>query len=259
LPATYCELFAIKMGPHLFILVASVLAAAATVHLGRLDKPHNLKLLTAFTGAYLMSLTCLHLLPEVFSNGHGGHSGPHWRIGAFVLGGFFMQVVLENFSRGLEHGHSHAPHGPLPFSMLAGLFLHAFLEATPLGASGHAAHAAGHDHNTTLLLAAIAIHKYPVAIVLLAMLLQSGISRRKAYGLLGVFAAMAPLGALAGGIPALAGHHHWLLAMVVGIFMHVATTILFESEEGHRVNLQKGIAIALGTVLAIGTIALPIH
>ena len=55
------------------------------------------------------------------------------------------------------------------------------------------------------------------------------------------------------------GHHHWLLAMVVGIFMHVATTILFESEEGHRVNLQKGSAIALGTVLAIGTIALPIH
>ena len=244
------------MGPHLFILVASVFAAAATVLLGRLDKPRNLKFLTAFTGAYLMGLTCLHLLPEVFINGPNKHTEPNWQIGAFVLAGFFVQVVLENFSRGLEHGHSHATHGPLPCSMLAGLCLHAFLEATPLGVAGHAH---GHAHNTTLLLAAIAIHKYPVAIVLFAMLLQSGISRRKAFGLLGVFTAMAPLGALVGSIPILAEHHNWLLAMVIGIFMHVATTILFETEEDHRVNLRKCIAIILGAALAIGTIVLPIH
>ena len=240
------------MGPHLLILVASVLAAAATVLLGRLDKPHNLKLLTAFTGAYLMGLTCLHLLPEVFVNEFNEHPESNWQIGAFILAGFFVQVVLENFSRGLEHGHAHAPHGPLPYSMLVGLCLHAFLEAMPLGATGHA-------HNTILLLAAIAIHKYPVAIVLLAMLLQSGISRRRAFVLLGVFTAMAPLGALAGSMSVLAKHHDWLLAMVIGIFMHVATTILFETEEGHRVNLQKCIAIVLGAALAIGTIVLPIH
>ena len=241
---------------HLLILVASVLAATATVLLGRLDKPHNLKLLTAFTGSYLMGLTCLHLLPEVFVNASREYPESNWQIGAFILTGFFVQVILENFSRGLEHGHAHAPHGPLPYSMLAGLCLHAFLEATPLGSSTHDH---GHAHNNTLLLAAIAIHKYPVAIVLLAMLLQSGISRRKTYVLLGVFTAMAPLGALAGSMPVLAKHHDWLLAMVIGIFMHVATTILFETEEGHRVNLQKCIAIVLGAALAIGTFVLPIH
>ena len=244
------------MGLHSLILIASVLVATATVLLSRLDKPHNLKLLTAFTGSYLMGLTCLHLLPEVFVNGFNEHPESNWQIGAFILAGFFVQVILENFSRGLEHGHAHAPHGPLPYSMLAGLCLHAFLEATPLGTS---AHAHGHAHNNTLLLAAIAIHKYPVAIVLLAMLLQSGISRRKAFVLLGVFTAMAPLGALVGSMPVLAKHHDWLMAMVIGIFMHVATTILFETEERHRVNLQKCIAIVLGTTLAIGTIALPIH
>ena len=77
--------------------------------------------------------------------------------------------------------------------------------------------------------------------------------------LLGVFTAMAPLGALVGSMPVLAKHHDWLLAMVIGIFMHVATTILFETEEGHRVNLQKCIAIVLGAALAIGTIILPTH
>jgi len=241
---------------HSLILIASVLAATATVLLSRLDKPHNLKLLTAFTGSYLMGLTCLHLLPEVFIHASRKHPESSWQIGAFILVGFFVQIVLENFSRGLEHGHAHAPRGPLPYSMLAGLCLHAFLEATPLGTS---AHDHGHAHNNTLLLAAIAIHKYPVAIVLLAMLLQSGISRHRAFLLLGVFTAMAPLGALAGSMPVLAKHHDWLLAMVIGIFMHVATTILFETEEGHRVNLQKCIAIVLGAALAIGTILLPTH
>ena len=241
---------------HSLILIASVLAATATVLLGHLDKPHNLKLLTAFTGSYLMGLTCLHLLPEVFIHASMEHPESSWQIGAFILVGFFIQIILENFSRGLEHGHAHAPSGPLPYSMLAGLCLHAFLEATPLGTT---AHDHGHAHNNTLLLAAIAIHKYPVAIVLLAMLLQSGISRRRAFVLLGVFTTMAPLGALAGSLPVLEKHHDWLLAMVIGIFMHVATTILFETEEGHRVNLQKCIAIVLGAALAIGTILLPTH
>jgi len=238
------------------ILIASVLAATITVLLGRLDKPRNLKLMTAFTGSYLMGLTCLHLLPEVFIHASREHPESSWQIGAFILAGFFVQIVLENFSRGLEHGHSHAPRGPLPYSMLAGLCLHAFLEATPLGSC---AHDHGHAHNNSLLLAAIAIHKYPVAIVLLAMLLQSGISRRRTFVLLGIFTAMAPLGALAGSLSVLANHHDWLLAMVIGIFMHVATTILFETEEGHRVNLQKCIAIMLGAAMAIGTIIMPIH
>ena len=232
----------------LLILIASVLAGAATVLLAKLDQPRHLKLLTAFTGAYLMGLTCLHLLPEVFAHNHDGTDVPAWQLGAFILAGFFIQIILENFSRGLEHGHAHPPRGPLPFSMLAGLCLHAFLEATPLGA-GH-----GHTHNPHLILAAIAVHKFPVAIVLLAMLLQSGVSRAKAFGWLGVFAAMAPLGVLAGRLPVLAGHHQWLLAMVIGIFMHVATTILFESEEGHRVNLKKAIAILLGAGMAVLTI-----
>lgn len=245
---------------QLLVLLLSVGAAAATVLLGKLDQPRNLKLLTAFTGAYLIGLTCLHLLPEVFAHAHHAEDGPRWQIGAFILGGFFIQVVLENFSRGLEHGHAHKPHGPLPFSMLAGLCLHAFLEATPLGAATmHHDHGHAHTHNTSLLLTAIAIHKYPVGIVLLAMLLQSGITRAKAFMLLGVFAAMAPLGAVAGQLPMLAGHHHWLLAMVIGIFMHVSTTILFESEEGHRFNFRKGTAIALGALLAILSILAPLH
>ncbi|MBL67239.1 MAG: hypothetical protein CMO74_02120 [Verrucomicrobiales bacterium] len=245
-------------GLQILILIVSVLAGAAAIAFSRLGETRNLKLLTAFSGAYLIGLTCLHLMPEVFAS----TKEPHWQIGAFILAGFFVQIILENFSRGLEHGHSHPPHGPLPYSMLMGLCIHAFLEATPLGADSHA-HAHAHDHlheyNPSLLLAAIAIHKFPVAIVLLAMLQQSGITKSRVWILFGIFAVMAPLGALAGNLPFLAGRHHWLLAIVIGIFMHVSTTILFESEEGHRVNRQKGIAIALGAILAAGTVAFSTH
>ena len=39
----------------LLVLLASVLAGAATVLLAKLDQPRHLKLLTAFTGSFLAS------------------------------------------------------------------------------------------------------------------------------------------------------------------------------------------------------------
>ena len=50
-----------------------------------------------------------------------------------------------------------------------------------------------------------------------------------------------------------------LLAMVIGIFMHVSTTILFESSEDHHYNRRKGIAILLGAGLAALGVLIPLH
>jgi zinc and cadmium transporter len=52
------------------ILLASIALGAVTVFRLRLDEPKHIRLLNAFTGAYLLSLTLLHLLPE-FYHGHG--------------------------------------------------------------------------------------------------------------------------------------------------------------------------------------------
>jgi fucose permease len=46
------------------------------------------------------------------------------------------------------------------------------------------------------------------------------------------------------------------MAVVIGIFMHIATTILFESSESHRFNLAKGLAILLGIGLGVGSVLL---
>ena len=132
--------------------------------------------------------------------------------------------------------------------MIAGLWLHAFFEAMPL------THAQG-PH----LLVAITVHKFPVSIVLLGMLMRNRNSQKRVYGLLAVFALMAPVGAFIGNLSFLESHAPYLLAIVIGIFMHVSTTILFESSEDHHYNRRKGIAILLGAGLAALGVLIPLH
>ena len=104
---------------------------------------------------------------------------------------------------------------------------------------GHShSHDHGHSHDVESwqsgLLWGIVLHKYPVAMVFLSMLLNSGMRKPKAFLLLMVFGAMAPLGTLFAGAGIIGGFHKEILAIVVGIFLHVSTTILFESNEGRR-------------------------
>jgi hypothetical protein len=44
------------------------------------------------------------------------------------------------------------------------------------------------------------------------------------------------------------------MAIVIGIFMHISTTILFESGEVHRIHLGKLMAIIVGTVLGVAVV-----
>ncbi|MGN6552390.1 MAG: hypothetical protein ACTHLW_01480, partial [Verrucomicrobiota bacterium] len=86
-------------------------------------------------------------------------------------------------------------------------------------------------------------------------LLHWGMKRKLALGVLVLFAAMAPIGMfLSGHIPWLANHSRELMAIVIGIFMHISTTILFESGEVHRIHLGKLIAIVIGTGLGIAAV-----
>ena len=223
--------------------------------------PNKLKLLIAFSGAYLLSITALHLLPEVFT---GDDRGAYF--GAFILVGFFIQVMLEYLSGGIEHGHAHTPRSAgLPVGLMIGLCLHAFLEGMPLGGGdghshhGHSHHGHSHSHGLEPLLLGIVLHKYPVAMVFLAMLLNSGMAKAKAFGLLAVFAAMAPLGTLLSGVEMVGHYNRESLAIVIGIFLHISTTILFESSEGHRFNAYKMMAIAAGLALSAAGMLLNAH
>jgi hypothetical protein len=66
---------------------------------------------------------------------------------------------------------------------------------------------------------------------------------------------MAPIGMFLGGhVPLLAQHSRELMAIVIGIFMHISTTILFESSDVHRIHVGKLAAIIGGTGLGIITV-----
>jgi len=223
------------------VLIASVLIGVILVQFINDLKPAAIKLLLAFSGAYLFAICVFHLLPEVYQSNSTN-------IGLFLLMGFILQIVLEFFSKGIEHGHGHLHNHTIPVSMLISLAIHAYLEGMPLG--GIEEHI-GHDHYRGSLLTGIALHKIPVTIVLMSLFAQAGYSKMRSFILITIFALMAPLGTLTGDlVQELSQYHSEITAIVVGIFLHISTTILFESSEAHKFNFMKLVAIALGSVLA---------
>ena len=115
------------------ILVSSIVLGALTVFGFKLHEPKHVKLLNSFTGAFLLSLTLLHLLPELYSfpRAEGGHEA--LLLGTLMLAGFFVQLALDFISMGVEHGHSHHLHGHAPYGVVAGLCVHALVEGMGLG------------------------------------------------------------------------------------------------------------------------------
>lgn len=206
-----------------------------------------LHLVLSFSGAYLLSITALHLIPEAFSSASA-------KPGLAILGGFFLQVLFEQFSRGVEHGHLHVHKGQrLAFPVLIGLSLHAFLEGSPLAVMDTVEHV-GHNHNH--LLTGLILHKIPAGFALSVLLSYAGYQRLTTWGLLALFACMSPLGAIIAAQIIEPTHVPYLLGLVIGSLLHVSTTILFEldDKDHHRLTWTKTLAIAAGIVVALLTI-----
>lgn len=196
----------------------------------------RLQLFLSFSGAYLLAITVLHLIPHVFEASIDG-------IGIYILLGILIQTTLEYISKGAEHGHIHAHdfQSRLPWMLLISLSLHAFMEGMPLGL----------EMNTQLLWAII-IHKLPVAIILAIFLKESKLSKGYVFLFLSLFALMSPLGSLAAStFEALQVYSAQINALIIGIFLHISTAILFESSANHKFNLQKFISILLGFSLGL--------
>ncbi len=234
------------------ILLSSIALGAITVFWLRLTDPRRVKLLNAFTGAYLIALVMLHLLPDLYEPEAGVTLKP-LVIGGFILFGFFLQIAMDSISMGIEHGHAHEIQGRMAYGILAGLCLHAFVEALALGQTPEqpTAHHLAQHH---FLLVSIVIHNFPISIALLGMLLQSGMKKSAALQCLGLFAVMAPVGMFLSSHTGLAVYSRYLMAMVIGIFMHISTVILFESEDHHRFPVGKLLAVLTGLVLGIASV-----
>lgn len=221
------------------LLLAVALGWAAGVWLqNKAQLP--LRYILTFSGAYLLGIAVFHQLPSIYDS-HAHHYG------LFIMLGFFLQLILETFSKGVEHGHAHPEaftQGSLPYSLLISLYLHAFLESLALQSHGDPGH-------FPVLLWGILVHKVPVAIILYGLLRQ--LARHTWQVALGMlfFALMAPLGALLTQLwPFLQEFYHEISALVFGIFLHISTTILFEADKGHHFHCIKFTIIIFALALA---------
>src|SRR5690606_31885111 len=214
--------------------ILAVLAGYIFVVVSKFNKPHNLKLFLAFSGAFLLSITVFTLLPELY------HHNTEKHIGVYIMIGILLQVFLEFFSKGAEHCHMHHDEKlkTFPWLLFISLSIHSILEGIPI-------------HNHSSLLWGIIIHKIPVAIILSTFFLKADISRTKSSLFLILFALMTPLGSyIAHTFAFIKDYYFEISAVVVGIFLHISTVILFESSEGHRFNFRKLAVIILGTLCA---------
>lgn len=193
----------------------------------------NLKLLLAFSGSFLLSLTVIHLLPDVYeSHNHN--------IGIFIMLGILFQIILEFFSKGAEHGHvhGHPKMTHIPWLLFVSLCIHAFLEGFPVS----------HHHNLAL---GIAIHHLPIAVILTTFFLNSHLNKKAIFFFMMTFAFMTPFGTLiADYMPLLNDYYTEITAIVIGILFHISSTIIFESSEGHKFNIAKVSMIIFGILLA---------
>tara|TARA_B100001175_G_C19468114_1_gene620242 strand:+ start:703 stop:1386 length:684 start_codon:yes stop_codon:yes gene_type:complete len=197
-----------------------------------LKKNLGIKLILSFSGAFLLGITVFKLFPEIFSEGNK-------QLSVYVMGGIFFQILLEYFSKGVEHGHYHPSESNLfPMTLWISLSLHALVEGMPLS----------HQMDLTY---GIIIHKIPIGMILYLMIENSKTSIKIRWIALILFSLMTPIGNL------LMSHTNSLIenqleitAWVVGMILHISTTILFESSENHSFNLRKIITILFAILLA---------
>ncbi|MEI6174173.1 MAG: ZIP family metal transporter [Bacteroidota bacterium] len=229
------------------VLILTVLISGGLIFLFKPDDQRVLKFLLAFSGAFLIGITFLKLVPEVFAK-------PTLYTGLFVLLGFLLQLALELITEGAEHGHAHAHaegEKASPFLLLIGLCIHSFLEGMPI------VHGFDLKLQHTLVIG-IVIHNIPISLTLMSLFIHYGCSKSRAFIYLAIFALMTPLGSVFSNLldsaltSSLESYFNYILAVVIGIFLHVSTSILFETEENHKYNLQKFITVCFGLLVAFG-------
>jgi zinc transporter ZupT len=239
----------------LSVLFFTPLISGLLIYFVRNFRSANFKLLLVFAGAYLFGITVVHILPELYRENQEVEL-----IGLFVLMGFFLQQVLEFFSSGVEHGHIHVHtshdhghhHSRPAVVLLIALCIHAFLEGGMLAEAPN-----GHSHyDLNAILLGIALHRAPAAFALMTVLVSQLRSRAKAVPHLVVFSLAAPVGLLLStyfvATETLSERGLiFLYALVCGNFLHISTTIVFESSPEHRFNAKKLAVAIVGALAAV--------
>jgi zinc transporter ZupT len=241
----------------LLILFLTPLISGLLVFMLPEGRTRSYRLLLVFAGAYLFGITVIHILPELYRQ-----NSEVELIGLFVLAGFFLQQFLEHFTSGVEHGHIHVQghvhthdHHHQQVSaivLLMALCVHAFLEGAMLAQPA----SLGFQYDINAILLGIALHRAPAAFALMTVLAFQLQSKQKAIPHLIIFSLAAPIGLLISTYLAeleilTVTSLTLLYALVSGNFLHISTTIVFESSPEHHFNARKLTVAVLGALVAV--------
>ena len=151
-------------------------------------------------------------------------------------------MFLENLTKGFEHGHFHYERcNILPVGLILGMFIHAFIEGIPL--------AREYDEHSSYLLG-ILVHNLPISFVLGAFLLREKKNKIVALITILFFVAASPLGMLLGEYMN-SKWNSYFLALSGGVFLHISSVIIFESNKNHKMDWEKILLVILGVFIGI--------
>jgi len=224
------------------IFILLILSVVAGVFLGKLfgKKEQFAKNLLILSAGFLITICLNEVFPLVYT------SDVSENLGIFVIGGVLLQMILEALTKGFEHGHFHHHNESsniLPAALMVGLFIHAFIEGIPL---------ANETDPLSPYLLGILFHNLPISFILGAFLFNRSGSKASYPSLLivALFALASPMGMLLGNY----FNPEWqpyFLAIVGGIFLHISSVIIFESNKNHNINWSKIGLVILGVSLAL--------
>ena len=234
------------------LIIVGIIVWSALIPGRRHVGSKTMNYITIFGGAFLFASCFINLVPHMFLGDEPYRfvtPNLHFKITAAVMLGFLIQLLLEQLTKGAEHGHNHCPcceeekeaeeHHHEHHShtghchndsvhpvagLIIGLSIHAFLEGMPM------VDIDGDIHQG--LLYGIVLHNIPIALVLVGLFLNNGYSFWRSLVLLTNFAVMTPLGSLCNLflIPQNEILQSLLMGVVVGILLHVSVSILFDHD-----------------------------
>lgn len=218
-----------------FLLVMSVFVG---VVLGKFfgSKQTLVKYLLILSAGFLIAVCLNEIFPVIYNS-------DNHNIGIWVVVGVILQMLLENLTKGFEHGHFHHHNdtGIIPLALILGMFVHAFIEGIPL---------ANEMDIYSPYLQGILFHNLPISFVLGLFLFKNKKLLSLSWLIIILFAIASPLGMFL-------GHYFnpnlqlYFLAIVGGIFLHISSVIIFESNKNHNTDWIKIGVVILGVGLAM--------
>lgn len=182
-------------------------------------------------------------------------------IGAAILAGFIMMLILEGSGMGHavheehhdhhdEHGHEHVHHSTAPWLLVLGLSLHSAADGLAIGSA-----AAGSSETVTALVAmAVLIHKVPAAFSLGVFSMHEREDRNDSIRDVALFALATPVMIMIS-FYALEGLDEHLIALsmlfAAGTFLYVATVDTLPDIHNPETGREALKNVAIGVLLMI--------